>query len=50
VTTLFRNGAQIDQAQQLARHSTPVLTTNIYNRVGRTDLAAVEWTRPQAAR
>ena len=33
ITMLFENGATLKEAQELARHITPHLTTNVYARV-----------------
>ena len=40
VTQLVLSGANIRAVQQLARHSTPVLTMNVYARLGISDVAA----------
>jgi site-specific recombinase XerD len=33
ITMLFENGATLKEAQELARHITPHLTTNVYAKV-----------------
>lgn len=40
VTSLALAGVPLQTAQKLARHSTPTLTSNVYTRLGLTDLAA----------
>lgn len=40
ITSLARAGVSLQTAQRLARHSTPVLTANIYSKLGLDDLVA----------
>ncbi|MCK4658238.1 MAG: site-specific integrase [Phycisphaerae bacterium] len=46
ITMLVKGGAPVKVAQELARHSTPVLTLNIYTRLGIHDLAGALDTLP----